>query len=106
MARELRPWPLVMEPKIQEGEKLSDYQLSLSFYIPADSEITAVRVVDDIKLKDNLRGREVPVKIYYPDVEGTFPAIIFSHGTGGSQESFADLSRFWSSYGYVCIYHI
>lgn len=90
--------------RIDEGDNLSDYQSTFSFYIPADAEQIPVGVVGDIKLTDHRPDREVPVKIYYPDADRTFPVIIFSHGTGGSQESFAHLSRFWSSYGYVCIH--
>lgn len=97
---------IITEVQIDEGENLSDYQSTCSFYIPADSELTSVGVVADLQLTDHRRDREVPVKIYYPDADGTFPVIIFSHGTGGSQESFAHLSRFWSSYGYVCIHPV
>ena len=83
---------------------MSDYESTYSFYLPSEAEETPVGVVADIKLTDKRRDREVPVKIYYPDGDGTFPVIIFSHGTGGSSESFSHLSRFWSSYGYVCIH--
>ncbi|MGK7903829.1 MAG: alpha/beta hydrolase family protein [Hormoscilla sp.] len=83
---------------------MSDYESTCSFYLPSEAEQTPVGVVADIKLTDHRRDREVPVKIYYPDADGTFPVILFSHGTGGSQETFAHLSRFWSSYGYVCIH--
>jgi len=90
--------------RIDEGSNLSDYQSTFCFYLPSEAEQTPVGVVGDIQLTDHRRDREVPVKIYYPDADGRFPVIIFSHGTGGSQESFAHLSRFWSSYGYVSIH--
>jgi predicted dienelactone hydrolase len=83
---------------------LSEYNSSASFYARAKSEVTTVGVVDNITLKDDWRDRELPLKIYYPQEEGSFPVIIFSHGAGGSKESFSYLSRFWSSCGYVCLH--
>lgn len=64
----------------------------------------SVGMVDDIVLKDDRRDRELPLKIYYPQESGSFPAIVFSHGTGGSKESFAHLSSFWASHGYICLH--
>ncbi len=83
---------------------MSEYNSSASFYARANSEVTTVGVVDNITLKDDWRDRELPLKIYYPQEEGSFPVIIFSHGAGGSKESFSYLSRFWSSCGYVCLH--
>jgi predicted dienelactone hydrolase len=77
---------------------------SSSFYRKAISGATPVEVVDKFILKDKWRDREIPVKIYYPQEEGSFPAIIFSHGAGGSKDSFSYLGRFWASCGYVCIH--
>ncbi len=74
-----------------------------SLYVKADSEVTNVGAVDLI-LKDERRSRKLPIRIYYPQEEGSFPVIIFSHGVGGSKDSFSYLSRFWSSCGYVCIH--
>ena len=76
---------------------------SASFYLQANSEVTNV-CVDNIILKDERRNREIPVKIYYPQESGAFPVIIFSHGTGGSKESFSYLGEFWASCGYICIH--
>lgn len=77
---------------------------SSSFYRKAISGAIPVEVVDKITLQDKWRDREIPVKIYYPQEEGSFPAIIFSHGAGGSKDSFSYLGRFWASCGYVCIH--
>ena len=77
---------------------------SSSFYRKAISGANSVEVADNISLKDNWRNREIPLKIYYPQEDGSFPLIIFSHGAGGSKDSFAYLSRFWASCGYVCIH--
>lgn len=76
---------------------------SASFYLKVNSEETNV-FVDNITLKDERRNRELPVRVYHPQESGSFPVIIFSHGTGGSQESFSYLGKFWASHGYVCIH--
>lgn len=80
-----------------------DKNASASFYVQANSEVTNV-CVDNILIKDELRNRELPVRVYYPQESGSFPAIIFSHGTGGSKESFSYLGKLWASCGYVCIH--
>jgi predicted dienelactone hydrolase len=89
--------------KLTRAKKLFDYDSSASLYVTANSEGTNVGAVD-LTLKDERRNRNLPVRVYYPQEEGSFPVIIFSHGVGGSRESFSYLSRFWSSYGYVCIH--
>jgi predicted dienelactone hydrolase len=69
--------------------------------------------------RDELRSREVPVKIYYPQAhkpssspvgdvpavssEG-FPVIIFSHGLGGSRDGYAYVGQHWASHGYVSVH--
>lgn len=54
---------------------------------------------------DDSRNRDVPVKVYYPkDEAGPFPVIIFSHGLGGTRETYAYLGQHWASHGYVCVH--
>lgn len=54
--------------------------------------------------RDAARERDVPVKIWYPAGDGPFPVIVFSHGLGGTRESYAYLGRHWASWGYVCVH--
>jgi len=55
--------------------------------------------------KDARRGRLVPVKIYSPaDAQGALPAIVFSHGLGGSRDGYEYLGRHWAGHGYVCVH--
>ncbi len=42
-----------------------------------------VSVIDEISLNDTFRNKSIPLKIYYPQGDGQFPVIIFSHGGGG-----------------------
>jgi predicted dienelactone hydrolase len=54
---------------------------------------------------DDVRDRDVPVKIYFPkDGSNPRPIIIFSHGLGGSREGYEYLGRHWAGCGYVSVH--
>jgi predicted dienelactone hydrolase len=54
---------------------------------------------------DAARNRPVPAKVYYPkDAPGPLPAIVFSHGLGGSRAGYAYLGEHWASHGYVSVH--
>jgi predicted dienelactone hydrolase len=54
---------------------------------------------------DTARDRDVPVKIYFPKSGGgPFPVILFSHGLGGTRDTYEYLGRHWASHGYVCVH--
>ncbi len=63
-----------------------------------------VLTVDEIVLHDSSRGKDIPLKIYYPDGAGPFPVIVFSHGLYGSKDGYFALGEYWASYGYVSIH--
>lgn len=52
---------------------------------------------------DVSRGRAVPVKLYLPRGDRSFPLILFSHGLGGSRESGRLWAEHWASHGYLCV---
>ena len=55
--------------------------------------------------RDAKRDRNVPVKIYFPQIgAGPFPVIIFSHGLGGTREGYEYLGRYWAAHGYVSVH--
>jgi predicted dienelactone hydrolase len=54
-------------------------------------------------LRDAGRNRSIPLHIYAPEDEGEYPAILFSHGAGGSMHHADALMRHWASHGYVVI---
>lgn len=49
------------------------------------------------------RGRDLPLRVFYPESGGPYPLIVFSHGAGGSAEAAGRLGRFWASHGYVVV---
>lgn len=62
-----------------------------------------VKTIDEILLTDQQRSKHVPVTVSFPDGQGPFPVIIFSHGAGGSPQSYQPLIRYWTANGYVCL---
>lgn len=54
---------------------------------------------------DESRARDIPVRIYAPrNTDGALPAIIVSHGLGGSRDALEYLGRHWASHGYVAVH--
>lgn len=54
---------------------------------------------------DAKRERDVPVKIYSPSTNlARFPVIIFSHGLGGTRDTYEYLGRYWASHGYFVVH--
>lgn len=54
---------------------------------------------------DAKRNRPVPAKVYFPkDGTGSFPLIVFSHGLGGTRETYEYLGRHWASHGYISVH--
>lgn len=55
--------------------------------------------------RDVKRDREVPVTIYSPAAAtNPCPVIVFSHGLGGTRDTYEYLGRHWASHGYVCFH--
>src|SRR3984957_20804703 len=63
----------------------------------------AVIEVAGLVLHDDKRNKDVRVRIFYPVIAGKYPAIIFSHGAGGSDTCCESLTRHWATYGYITI---
>jgi dienelactone hydrolase len=75
----------------------------ISAYKPNDGEYR-VATVEEIILHDEKRSKDVPIKIYYPaNISEQFPVIIFSHGSGGSKDTYPELARYWASHGFIVI---
>ena len=55
----------------------------------------AVGVIENLTLRDAKRGKDLPLRVTYPEGQGKFPIILFSHCAGGS----AAISGRWCGTG-------
>jgi len=54
---------------------------------------------------DDARHRDLPVKIFVPEViSASCPVILFSPGLGSSRENYAYLGEGWAKSGFVCVF--
>jgi len=65
---------------------------------PFDTDAAA-----DVVLHDSQRNKDLHVKVTFPKADGKFPVIVFSHGFGGSKDTYASLTAYWAARGYVVI---
>jgi predicted dienelactone hydrolase len=82
-------------PPAPPGADANGYELAPGPY--------TVSEVQDLVLHDAKRGKDLHVRIFYPNDAGKYPVIVFSHGAGGSQACCDGLTRHWATYGYVTI---
>lgn len=62
-----------------------------------------VAVADSLALRDAARGKDLAYRVSYPEGDGPYPLIVFSHGFGGNKDAFATIARHWAGSGYVVI---
>ena len=62
-----------------------------------------LETVDSI-VKDIVRNREIPLRVYLPMEKTPAPVILFSHGLGGSRVGNPYLGQHWSARGYVVVF--
>lgn len=56
---------------------------------------------------DTVRGRVIQVRIYRPvSAPGPGPAVFFSHGLGGSPDSYDYLGRHWAGHGFRSVHPV
>lgn len=55
--------------------------------------------VEELKIENG--DNTIYGKVYYPDVEGKFPAIIMSHGYNGANTDFVAEGQYYATNGYV-----
>jgi pimeloyl-ACP methyl ester carboxylesterase len=69
--------------------------------VQTPAQVGAYRPIDFI-WTDVARTREVPVRLYWPEVAtpgAQVPLVVFSHGLGGSRFGYSYLGRHWASLG-------
>ena len=59
--------------------------------------------VDDIKLTDEARKKELVLSAVFPEDAGKYPVIVFSHGANAQANQGNALAEYWASHGYVVL---
>lgn len=62
-----------------------------------------VHVIENHLLPSEPGQRSLRARIAYPDAEGPFPLVVYSHGFGCYRESYAGLTDHWASHGYAVV---
>jgi len=70
---------------------------------PETRPAAEIRVLEAV-WRDEARSRDVPVRIYLPAGTGPAPAVIVSHGLGGTREGLAYMGRALAAHGYVAVH--
>jgi predicted dienelactone hydrolase len=67
-----------------------------------------VRAVHRIVLDRVRDSQHLTIKVYFPESEGSYPVIIWSHGLGFNKNLYRPLIEFWVTHGYitVCANHL
>jgi predicted dienelactone hydrolase len=58
----------------------------------------------DMTVKDEVRDREIPIRIYLPAKTDSAPVVLFSHGLGGNRYGSKFLGEHWAARGYVAVF--
>jgi pimeloyl-ACP methyl ester carboxylesterase len=62
-----------------------------------------VRIVDELTLNDAVQGRDVTLRVLYPDGAGPFPLVVYSTGAFCWPQMYDRVTTHWVSHGYVVI---
>ncbi len=86
----------ILFPQYTEPEVTGPYQVLEEQYTWTDESRTET-------FSDTGEKRSVTVKIWYPEEEGTYPLVIFSHGAFGVLESNYSTCKNLASNGYIAV---
>jgi predicted dienelactone hydrolase len=59
--------------------------------------------VDDVVLEKDTRGKALQVRVTWPQPEGQYPVIVFSHGAWSSKDEYQPIVQHWAAQGYVIL---
>ena len=62
-----------------------------------------VHVIDNHMLPAETGQRSLRARIAYPDGEGPYPLVVYSHGFNCYRESYSGLTDHWASHGYAVV---
>jgi predicted dienelactone hydrolase len=68
--------------------------------IPPGAKVRTV----DLTVRDDARGRDIPLRVYLPDANAPAPVVLFSHGLGGTCKGNTYLGNHWAGRGYVAVF--
>ena len=71
-------------------------------YRPEDGPYRVVTVAG-LNLHVAERGRQLQLRVSYPEAEGTFPLIVFHHGALCTANAYGNLADRWAAAGYVVV---
>ena len=63
----------------------------------------AVQTIKVLILRDDARGKDLPLRISHPAGRGPFPVMVWSHGAWGCKDDYRVLTEHWVRHGYVVI---
>ena len=63
-----------------------------------------IATTERMNLADAEHGRTIATRAFYPAKPGRYPLIVFSHGFGGSLNTFNNTGKVWASHGYVVLH--
>jgi len=88
---------------IDSPVKDSDQENSITELYHPEPGLYTVEVIEHHVIYDAQRKKELQLCITYPEEEGTYPLILFSHSWRTSKDMYQSLVHYWVSHGYVCI---
>ncbi len=56
-----------------------------------------------IVLADRTRGKDLQIRVTWPEAPGPFPVIVWCHGATGTKDMYGPIVKHWAGHGYVCI---
>jgi CubicO group peptidase (beta-lactamase class C family)/predicted dienelactone hydrolase len=62
-----------------------------------------VAVIEELKLHDAQRNKDLTMRITYPESDGPFPIILFAHAVRRKRDDFEPLAEHWAANGYVVL---
>ena len=84
---------------------------SLPCMLVADEPYDPLRVSNstpekflEVVATDDVRDREIPLRVYLPSDNAPAPVVFFSHGLGGCRDGSAFLGKHWAQHGYVAVF--
>lgn len=77
--------------------------VALGSILTAPIQKFEISAIPTISIHDELRNKDLKIRVTYPKPNGQYPVIVFSHGLGGNKDLMQPLIQPWAKSGYVVI---